>query len=39
MVGLEPDPGLRQFLQTTNAQLEERYEQVSALLKRRYFSK
>jgi hypothetical protein len=37
MVGLETDPGLRQFLITTKAQLEARYVQVSALLNRRYF--
>jgi hypothetical protein len=32
MVGLETDPGLRKFLETTKAQLEERYEKVGALL-------
>jgi hypothetical protein len=37
MVGLEPDPGLKQFLQTTKTQLETRYEKVQALLNRRYF--
>jgi hypothetical protein len=37
MVELEPDPGLKKFLETTKAQLEERYERVGALLKRRYF--
>jgi hypothetical protein len=38
MVGLEPDPGLKKFLETTKAQLEERYEEVGALLNRRYFT-
>jgi hypothetical protein len=38
MVGLETDPGLRKFLETTNAQLEERYAKVGALLDRRYFT-
>jgi hypothetical protein len=39
MVGLEPDPGLKKFLETTKAQLEERYAQVGALLNRRYFTR
>jgi hypothetical protein len=38
MVGLETDPGLRKFLETTKAQLEERYTEVGALLNRRYFT-
>jgi hypothetical protein len=38
MVGLETDPGLRRFLETTKAQLEERYSKVGALLNRRYFT-
>ena len=38
MVGLETDPGLRKFLETTKAQLEERYAEVGALLNRRYFT-
>jgi hypothetical protein len=38
MVGLETDPGLRKFLETTKAQLEERYAKVGALLNRRYFT-
>ncbi len=37
MVGLETDPGLKKFLDTTRGQLEERYAQVGALLNRRYF--
>jgi hypothetical protein len=37
MVELEPDPGLKKFLETTKAQLETRYGRVDALLKRRYF--
>ena len=37
MVGLEADPALKRFLQTTNAQLEARYVNVGALLDRRYF--
>lgn len=39
MVGLETDPGLRKFLETTKAQLEAHYAQVGALLKRRYFTR
>jgi hypothetical protein len=38
MVGLEPDPGLRKFLETTKAQLEARYAKVGELLNRRYFT-
>jgi hypothetical protein len=38
MVGLETDPGLKKFLETTNTQLEERYAKVGALLNRRYFT-
>lgn len=38
MVGLETDPGLKQFLQTTRAQLEAHYAKVGALLNRRYFT-
>jgi hypothetical protein len=38
MVGLETDPTLKLFLQTTKAQLEERYAKVGALLNRRYFT-
>jgi hypothetical protein len=37
MVGLETDPGLRKFLETTKTQLEARYAKVGALLNRRYF--
>jgi hypothetical protein len=39
MIGLEPDPGLKKFLETTKAQLETRYAQVGALLNRRYFTR
>lgn len=38
MVGLETDPALRKFLETTKAQLEARYARVGALLNRRYFT-
>ncbi len=38
MVKLEIDPGLRKFLETTKAQLEEHYAKVGALLNRRYFT-
>ena len=38
MVGLETDPGLRKFLETTKAQLDARYAKVGALLNRRYFT-
>jgi hypothetical protein len=39
MVGLETDPALRKFLETTKAQLEARYAKVGALLNRRYFTR
>jgi hypothetical protein len=38
MIGLETDPGLKKFLETTKAELEERYAKVGALLDRRYFT-
>jgi hypothetical protein len=38
MLRLETNPGLRDFLETTKGQLEERYAQVGALLNRRYFT-
>jgi len=38
MIGLEPNPGLKKFLETTNEQLEARYAKVGALLNRRYFT-
>jgi hypothetical protein len=38
MVGLETDPALKKFLETTKAQLEARYAKVGALLSRRYFT-
>jgi hypothetical protein len=38
MVGLETDPALKKFLQTTKAQLDTRYAKVGALLNRRYFT-
>jgi hypothetical protein len=38
MVELETDPGLKKFLETTKAQLEEHYAKVGALLNRRYFT-
>lgn len=38
MVGLEPDPALKKFLETTKAELEARYAKVGALLNRRYFA-
>jgi len=38
MVGLETDPALRRFLETTKGQLEVRYAKVGALLNRRYFT-
>jgi hypothetical protein len=38
MAGLETDPGLRKFLETTKAQLEERYARVGGLLDHRYFT-
>jgi hypothetical protein len=37
MVGLETDPGLRNFLTTTKTGLEAHYAKVGALLDRRYF--
>ena len=39
MVGLETDPGLRKFLQTTKEQLEALYSKVGDLLNRRYFTR
>lgn len=38
MLGLETDPGLRKFLETTQAQLDARYARVGSLLNRRYFT-
>jgi hypothetical protein len=38
MVGLETDPGLRKFLETTKEQLEALYSKVGDLLNRRYFT-
>ena len=38
MIEFERDPGLKKFLETTKAQLEERYAKVGALLDRRYFT-
>ena len=38
MVGLETDPALKQFLETTKAQLDAHYAKVGALLNRRYFT-
>jgi hypothetical protein len=38
MVGLETDPGLKQFLETTRTQLEAYYAKVGGLLNRRYFA-
>jgi hypothetical protein len=38
MAGLETDPGLRKFLETTKAELDARYAEVAALLNRRYFT-
>jgi hypothetical protein len=38
MVGLETDPALRKFLETTKEQLEALYTKVGALLNRRYFT-
>jgi hypothetical protein len=37
MAGLETDPALKKFLETTRAQLDSRYQKVGALLNRRYF--
>jgi len=38
MVARETDPALKEFLETTKAQLETRYAKVGALLNRRYFT-
>lgn len=38
MVGMETDPALKKFLETTQTELEERYAKVGALLARRYFT-
>jgi len=38
MLGLETNPTLKKFLETTKGQLETRYEEVGALLNRRYFT-
>jgi hypothetical protein len=38
MVGLEPDPALRKFLETTKAELDAHYAKVGELLDRRYFT-
>jgi hypothetical protein len=38
MAGLEPDAGLKRFLETTKSQLDQHYAQVGALLNRRYFT-
>jgi hypothetical protein len=38
MVGLEPDPALKKFLEATKAQLDAHYAKVGALLNRRYFT-
>jgi hypothetical protein len=38
MVGLETNPALKRFLETTKAQLEARYAKVGAFLNRRYFT-
>jgi hypothetical protein len=38
MLGLETDPGLKKFLETTKAQLDEHYASIGALLNRRYFT-
>jgi hypothetical protein len=39
MVGLETEPALKSFLETTRAQLEAHYTKVGALLNRRYFAR
>jgi hypothetical protein len=39
MVGLETEPALKSFLETTKAQLEAHYTKVGALLNRRYFAR
>ena len=38
MLGMETDPGLRKFLESTKAQLDARHEKVGVLLNRRYFT-
>jgi len=38
MAAAETDPGLRKFLQSTQAQLDERHEKVGRLLNERYFT-
>jgi len=38
MIGLETDPALKKFLETTKGQLETRHGKVGALLNRRYFT-
>ncbi len=38
MIGLEADPALKKFLETTKGQLEARYGKVGALLNSRYFT-
>jgi predicted outer membrane protein len=38
MLERETDPGLREFLETTKAQLDAHYTEVGALLKHRYFT-
>jgi len=38
MIGLETDPGLKTFLQTTNVQLEQLYAKVGSLLQEHYFT-
>jgi hypothetical protein len=38
MVGLETDPGLKKFLETTEAQLDAHYARVGVLLNQRYFT-
>lgn len=38
MVKIETEPALKKFLETTGAQLEERYTKVGSLLSRRYFT-
>jgi hypothetical protein len=38
MVGLETEPALKKFLETTRAELDARYAKIGALLNRRYFT-
>jgi len=38
MLGLETNPVLKKFLETTKVQLEARHAKVGALLNRRYFT-